>query len=136
MDGSPPQIFENEQRLRELGLELPEAVDIRQHLRRKGFSYTAGSALHQRAGVLSVQSTRWKVFTPRQEKQDFLSGSKPSDRAAVQGETDAVLTAEHIDYIYGKGQPDETYALQDVSLSVKRENLSGLSVIPVPENLR
>lgn len=44
----------------------------------------------------------------------------------MQGETDAVLTAEHIDYIYGKGQPDETYALQDVSLSVKRGEFVGI----------
>ena len=36
MDGSPPQIFENEQRLRELGLELPEAVDIRDVYTRQG----------------------------------------------------------------------------------------------------
>ncbi|MFR8250482.1 MAG: ATP-binding cassette domain-containing protein, partial [Anaerovoracaceae bacterium] len=37
-----------------------------------------------------------------------------------------MLTAEHIDYIYGKGQPDETYALQDVSLSVKRGEFIGI----------
>ena len=125
MDGSPPQIFENEQRLRELGLELPEAVDIRQHLRRKGFSIP--QEVLSISGLASYMcSLPAESFTPRQEKQDFLSGSKPSDRAAVQGETDAVLTAEHIDYIYGKGQPDETYALQDVSLSVKRGEFIGI----------
>ncbi len=125
MDGSPPQIFENEQRLRELGLELPEAVDIRQHLRRKGFSIP--QEVLSISGLASyLCSLPAESFTPRQEKQDFLSGSKPSDRAAVQGETDAVLTAEHIDYIYGKGQPDETYALQDVSLSVKRGEFIGI----------
>mgnify|MGYP002541434047 FL=1 len=125
MDGSPPQIFENEQRLRELGLELPAAVDIRQHLRRKGFSIP--QEVLSISGLASyLCSLPAESFTPRQEKQDFLSGSKPSDRTAVQGETDAVLTAEHIDYIYGKGQPDETYALQDVSLSVKRGEFIGI----------
>ena len=75
MDGSPPQIFENEQRLRELGLELPAAVDIRQHLRRKGFSIP--QEVLSISGLASyLCSLPAESFTPRQEKQDFLSGTE------------------------------------------------------------
>lgn len=39
------------------------------------------------------------------------------------------IRVEHISYIYGKGSPFEKTALDDVDLTIEKENSSALSVI-------
>ncbi len=132
MDGTPESVFSDADRLRKLGMELPPAADICMRLRKKGLQIpgdvlTADSLvsfLADRAPE-KTKTGREADFGPEAKRGDD-SGMAETGEAEPHDESDMILKAEHVDYVYSKGQPEETYALRDVSFSVKRGDFTGI----------
>ncbi len=51
---------------------------------------------------------------------------KRAERKRAEGSDRMPIVAENLNYVYNKGQPDETYALRDVSFSVEDGEFTGI----------
>ena len=135
MDGEPPRIFSDAEALRKAGMELPPAAEICTLLRQKGFDIPEDILTFE--SLSSFLSLYFSVQNQDERKEFFIPRNRENGKTIRKSmkyigddssgrEEDIILEAEHVDYVYSKGQPEETYALRDVSFSVKRGEFTGI----------
>jgi energy-coupling factor transport system ATP-binding protein len=115
-DGKPAEIFSRPELIQEAGLEIPAAVRIAAALRKRG--------LEVPSDVLTNEAlAEWLCSqkTSEEKKTAVKTAAKhTAEKSAPR------ISVEHLTYIYNKGRPDETLALDDVSFTIEPGGFTGI----------
>lgn len=136
-DASPAQLFSENEKLREAGLEKPSAVILKDRLNARGLNIDS-------TVISGEQLTDWiaeqkglpegVVIKAGQENDVHDSGAEHEGESGrdkyIEGDRDVkrkwAVRAEHLRYVYAPGLPDETVALDDISFSIPKGAFTGI----------
>lgn len=128
-DASPAQLFSENEKLREAGLEKPSAVILKDRLNARGLNIDSSV-------ISGEQLTDWiadqkglpegVVIKAGQENDDHDSGAGHEGKSGKDERREYAVRAEHLRYVYAPGLPDETVALDDISFSIPKGAFTGI----------
>lgn len=128
-DASPAQLFSENEKLREAGLEKPSAVILKDRLNARGLNIDS-------TVISGEQLTDWiadqkglpegVVIKAGQENDDHDSGAGHEGKSGKDERREYAVRAEHLRYVYAPGLPDETVALDDISFSIPKGAFTGI----------
>ena len=119
MEGTPKEVFRNVARLKELGLDVPQATELAHLLREQGADLP-DDLLSEEEFVEAFS----KLVSPGKEQttQPMPSLLDPEEIAP----SEIALRSEDLSYVYTQGGILKKPALQNVSFSVKKGSMIGL----------
>ena len=139
MDGSPREVFQNVERLKEYRMDVPIITELAHKLQKKGFPIEKT--------ILKKEELEEELFKLKEEGF-VLQESKPEKEAAIQEEADVkkdadvqkdadikgekpeagdyIVEAEHLSAIFQEGTAMESFALKDLSMKIRRGSLTAV----------
>ena len=133
MDGSPREVFQHVERLREYRMDVPLITELAHKLQKKGFPIEKT--------ILKKEELEEELFKLKEEGFS-LQESKPEKEAAIQEEADVqkdadikgenphaddyILEVEHLSAIFQEGTAMESFALKDLSVKIRRGSLTAV----------
>ena len=133
MDGSPREVFQHVERLREYRMDVPLITELAHKLQKKGFPIEKT--------ILKKEELEEELFKLKEEGFS-LQESKPEKEAAIQEEADVqkdadikgenphagdyIVEAEHLSAIFQEGTAMESFALKDLSVKIRRGSLTAV----------
>lgn len=131
-DASPAQLFSENEKLREAGLEKPSAVILKDRLNARGLNIDS-------TVISGEQLTDWiadqkglpegAIIQETGPGKNIQSGIENKAESAESGKDERreyAVRAEHLRYVYAPGLPDETVALDDISFSIPKGAFTGI----------
>lgn len=131
-DASPAQLFSENEKLREAGLEKPSAVILKDRLNARGLNIDSSV-------ISGEQLTDWiadqkglpegAIIQETGPGKNIQSGIENEEESAESGKDERreyAVRAEHLRYVYAPGLPDETVALDDISFSIPKGAFTGI----------
>ena len=125
MDGSPREVFQNVERLKEYRMDVPIITELAHKLQKKGFPIEKT--------ILKKEELEEELFKLKEEgfslQESFTASelpvlSEPSSEKPHAG--DYIVEAEHLSAIFQEGTAMESYALKDLSLKIRRGSLTAV----------
>ena len=139
MDGSPREVFQNVERLKEYRMDVPIITELAHKLQKKGFPIEKT--------ILKKEELEEELFKLKEEGF-VLQESKPEKEADIQEEADVqkdvdiqkdadikgekpeagdyIVEAEHLSAIFQEGTAMESFALKDLSMKIRRGSLTAV----------
>ena len=133
MDGSPREVFQNVERLKEYRMDVPIITELAYKLQKKGFPIEKT--------ILKKEELEEELFKLKEEGF-VLQESKPEKEADIQEEAevqkdedikdekpeagDYIVEAEHLSAIFQEGTAMESFALKDLSMKIRRGSLTAV----------
>ena len=133
MDGSPREVFQNVERLKEYRMDVPIITELAHKLQKKGFPIEKT--------ILKKEELEEELFKLKEEGF-VLQESKPEKEADIQEEAevqkdadikdekpeagDYIVEAEHLSAIFQEGTAMESFALKDLSMKIRRGSLTAV----------
>ena len=133
MDGSPREVFQNVERLKEYRMDVPLITELSHKLQKLGFPIEKT--------ILKKEELEEELFKLKEEGFS-LQESKPEKEAAIQEEADVqkdadikgenpraddyIVEAEHLSAIFQEGTAMESFALKDLSMKIRRGSLTAV----------
>ena len=133
MDGSPREVFQNVERLKEYRMDVPLITGLAHKLQKKGFPIEKT--------ILKKEDLEEELFKLKEEGFS-LQESKPEKEADIQEEADVqkdadikgeqlhaddyIVEVEHLSAIFQEGTAMESYALKDLSVKIRRGSLTAV----------
>ena len=129
-DGTPEEFFGADALLAEMGMEAPLSYRVRKIIDSEDSAEKVGDAGADDATIDKREKVAEYDKTGREwEASSELVGKKKNEKA--EAETDkknqALLSLQHVSYIYSPGTAYEKVALDDVSLSLGKGEIVGLA---------
>lgn len=131
-DASPAQLFSENEKLREAGLEKPSAVILKDRLNARGLNIDS-------TVISGEQLTDWIADQKGLPEDAIIQETGPGKniQSGIENEAESVesgkderreyaVRAEHLRYVYAPGLPDETVALDDISFSIPKGAFTGI----------
>ncbi len=120
-DGSPREVFSQVERLRSVGLAVPETTELLYALNAKGFSLPL-EALHTEECAQALAG-----LLPHKDGLHTLPRGETAPSAAPEdAPKDGHLRVKALTHIYSMGTPFEKVAVEDVDLALPRGTVVGL----------
>lgn len=116
MDDVPKKIFSHTERLREVGLDVPQVTELCYMLKRGGVDISA-EIIFERECAEAIAAL------PHKESLELPDKAEASDKPE---RTDALIQIKDITYKYSVGTPFEKVAVDNVSLSVESGEFVGI----------
>ena len=125
MDGSPREVFQNVERLKEYRMDVPLITELAHKLQKKGFPIEKT--------ILKKEELEEELFKLKEEgfvlQENIMASelpglSEPSSEKTHAG--DYIVEAEHLSAIFQEGTAMESYALKDLSLKIRRGSLTAV----------
>ena len=133
MDGSPREVFQNVERLKEYRMDVPLITELAHKLQKKGFPIEKT--------ILKKEELEEELFKLKEEGFS-LQESKPEKEADIQEEADVqkdadikgeqlhagdyIVEVEHLSAIFQEGTAMESFALKDLSMKIRRGSLTAV----------
>lgn len=133
MDGSPREVFQNVERLREYRMDVPLITELAHKLQKKGFPIEKT--------ILKKEEMEEELFKLKEEGF-VLQESKPEKEADIQEEAeeqkdadikdekpeagDYIVEVNHLSAIFQEGTAMESFALKDLSMKIRRGSLTAV----------
>ena len=125
MDGSPREVFQNVERLKEYRMDVPLITELAHKLQKKGFPIEKT--------ILKKEELEEELFKLKEEgfvlQESFTASELPglSELSSKKPEAgDYIVEAEHLSAIFQKGTAMESYALKDLSVKIRRGSLTAV----------
>ena len=133
MDGSPREVFQNVERLKEYRMDVPLITELAHKLQKKGFPIEKT--------ILKKEELEEELFKLKEEGF-VLQESKPEKEADIQEEAevqkdadikdekpeagDYIVEVNHLSAIFQEGTAMESFALKDLSMKIRRGSLTAV----------
>ena len=133
MDGSPREVLQHVERLREYRMDVPLITELAHKLQKKGFPIEKT--------ILKKEELEEELFKLKEEGFS-LQESKPEKEADIQEEADVqkdadikgeqlhagdyIVEVEHLSAIFQEGTAMESFALKDLSMKIRRGSLTAV----------
>ena len=134
MDGSPREVFQNVERLKEFRMDVPIITELAHKLQKKGFPIEKT--------ILKKEELEEELFKLKEEGF-VLQESKPEKEADIQEEAevvqkdadvkdekpeagDYIVEVNHLSAIFQEGTAMESFALKDLSMKIRRGSLTAV----------
>lgn len=133
MDGSPREVFQNVERLKEYRMDVPIITELAHKLQKKGFPIEKT--------ILKKEEMEEELFKLKEEGF-VLQESKPEKEADIQEEAeeqkdadikdekpeagDYIVEVNHLSAIFQEGTAMESFALKDLSMKIRRGSLTAV----------
>ena len=133
MDGSPREVFQNVERLKEYRMDVPLITELAHKLQKKGFPIEKT--------ILKKEELEEELFKLKEEGFS-LQESKPEKEADIQEEADVqkdadikgeqlhaddyIVEVNHLSAIFQEGTAMESFALKDLSMKIRRGSLTAV----------
>ena len=139
MDGSPREVFQNVERLKEYRMDVPIITELAHKLQKKGFPIEKT--------ILKKEELEEELFKLKEEGF-VLQESKPEKEADIQEEADVqkdvdiqkdadikgekpeagdyIVEVNHLSAIFQEGTAMESFALKDLSMKIRRGSLTAV----------
>lgn len=131
LDGSPLEVFRQEEQLRRIGLGLPFPMSIASALKRRGWTdldecLTIDSLIDGIVRNVEAGKGNVKGLVSDHGPRTVVGGRRATDHG--QQTTDAPLQVElnQVTYLYDRGLPTEKKALGGISLKIEKGEFIGL----------
>ena len=125
MDGSPREVFQNVERLKEYRMDVPLITELAHKLQKKGFPIEKT--------ILKKEELEEELFKLKEEgfvlQESFTASELPglSELSSKKPEAgDYIVEAEHLSAIFQEGTAMESYALKDLSVKIRRGSLTAV----------
>ena len=125
MDGSPREVFQNVERLKEYRMDVPLITELAHKLQKKGFPIEKT--------ILKKEELEEELFKLKEEgfslQENIMASelpglSEPSSEKPEAG--DYIVEAEHLSAIFQEGTAMESFALKDLSMKIRRGSLTAV----------
>ena len=125
MDGSPREVFQNVERLKEYRMDVPLITELAHKLQKKGFPIEKT--------ILKKEELEEELLKLKEEgfslQESFTASelpglSEPSSEKTHAG--DYIVEAEHLSAIFQEGTAMESFALKDLSMKIRRGSLTAV----------
>ena len=125
MDGSPREVFQNVERLKEYRMDVPLITELAHKLQKKGFPIEKT--------ILKKEELEEELLKLKEEgfvlQENIMASelpglSEPSSEKTHAG--DYIVEAEHLSAIFQEGTAMESYALKDLSVKIRRGSLTAV----------
>ena len=139
MDGSPREVFQNVERLREYRMDVPLITELAHKLQKKGFpiekTILKKEELEEELFKLkeegfSLQESKPEKEADIQEEVDIQEETDVQKDADIKGEQlhadDYVVEVNHLSAIFQEGTAMESFALKDLSMKIRRGSLTAV----------
>ena len=125
MDGSPREVFQNVERLKEYRMDVPLITELAHKLQKKGFPIEKT--------ILKKEELEEELLKLKEEgfvlQESFTASELPglSELSSKKPEAgDYIVEAEHLSAIFQEGTAMESYALKDLSVKIRRGSLTAV----------
>lgn len=129
-DGTPEKFFGADVLLAEMGMEAPLSYRVRKFIDRDVFVEKVGDAREDEAATGKRKNlSEYDKLGREWEASSELVDKKKNEKAEAQTDekNQALLSLQHVSYIYSPGTAYEKVALDDVSLSLGKGEIVGLA---------
>lgn len=117
-EGTPEQIFLDEERLLSCGLTLPRSIGICRRLSKLGIPVPDVFSAEELAQTLALHLQKGECEERSEQEEKALS--------PVSGENAGEVYCENLSYVYNDASPFETHALNGVSLQIPSGSFFGV----------
>ena len=125
MDGSPREVFQNVERLKEYRMDVPLITELAHKLQKKGFPIEKT--------ILKKEELEEELFKLKEEgfslQENFTASELPglSEPSSEKPQADDyIVEVEHLSAIFQEGTAMESYALKDLSVKIRRGSLTAV----------
>ena len=125
MDGSPREVFQNVERLKEYRMDVPLITELAHKLQKKGFPIEKT--------ILKKEELEEELFKLKEEgfflQENFTASELPglSEPSSEKPQADDyILEVEHLSAIFQEGTAMESFALKDLSVKIRRGSLTAV----------
>ena len=125
MDGSPREVFQHVERLREYRMDVPLITELAHKLQKKGFPIEKT--------ILKKEELEEELFKLKEEgfslQENFTAPELPglSELSSEKPEADDyIVEVEHLSAIFQEGTAMESFALKDLSMKIRRGSLTAV----------
>ena len=125
MDGSPREVFQNVERLKEYRMDVPIITELAHKLQKKGFPIEKT--------ILKKEELEEELFKLKKEgfvlqeanlQDEQIQAVKLQDGQPQAG--DYIVEVEHLSAIFQEGTAMESFALKDLSMKIRRGSLTAV----------
>ena len=125
MDGSPREVFQNVERLKEYRMDVPLITELSHKLQKLGFPIEKT--------ILKKEELEEELFKLKEEgfslQENFTASELPglSEPSSEKPQADDyIVEVEHLSAIFQEGTAMESYALKDLSVKIRRGSLTAV----------
>ena len=125
MDGSPREVFQNVERLKEYRMDVPIITELAHKLQKKGFPIEKT--------ILKKEELEEELFKLKEEgfslQENFTAPELPglSELSSEKPQADDyIVEVEHLSAIFQEGTAMESFALKDLSMKIRRGSLTAV----------
>ena len=125
MDGSPREVFQHVERLREYRMDVPLITELAHKLQKKGFPIEKT--------ILKKEELEEELFKLKEEgfslQENFTAPELPglSELSSEKPQADDyIVEVEHLSAIFQEGTAMESFALKDLSMKIRRGSLTAV----------
>lgn len=136
--GSPEEVFVDWSKVKELGVDVPLALDFTLALRNKGIEIDKNyinidelvdfiSDKYKKTGTDNKINEPPSLEPPNISKEDIkISESEIDKKSCVSENVQELLEIRNLTHVYSKGMPYETKAVDDISFKVNKGEFIGI----------
>ena len=133
MDGSPREVFQNVERLKEYRMDVPLITELAHKLQKKGFPIdkTILKKEELEKELLKLKEEGFSLQESKPEKEaDIQEEADVQKDADIKGEQlhadDYIVEVNHLSAIFQEGTAMESFALKDLSMKIRRGSLTAV----------
>ena len=125
MDGSPREVFQNVERLKEYRMDVPLITELAHKLQKRGFPIEKT--------ILKKEELEEELLKLKEEgfslQENIMASELPGlsePSSEKQQADDYIVEAEHLSAIFQEGTAMESFALKDLSMKIRRGSLTAV----------
>lgn len=130
MEGTPREIFSQEELLKSYRLDVPQATLVAYELKKAGMDLPDGiltrEELVEALCRTAAQSSERQIINAAVKDTDSRSFCQKDEQAPAAHKLPGAIKLEHVNYVYGSGTAYEIHALKDINLELGGGEFVGL----------
>jgi energy-coupling factor transport system ATP-binding protein len=120
LDGTPEEVYGHAEEIKQLGLDVPFAVDVAHRLRKRGIEIP-GSIIRSEEFADYIAERAIKPLSIVKEVRQPNNAN-----TAARTDENPVIEVKNLTHIYSEGMPYESAAIKDISFRIERGSFVGI----------